>query len=183
MSMNITAGMMTSDQTEHWAYRDAMEQSWWWVTWLPKAQVCDRNQAITAMTLCEIAAQMRASGGHHLDHPQWPLFCDLAGELGMAGLDALGMVDKPLEPGQTSPEPATETRTTYVIQMFSELYNRGWVDDEGQLTDGYPTLAAARDAFPKIRDWDAYRGVHGEVKVRIVERTVTETAYEIEEGA
>lgn len=97
MAMNITDGMMTSDQTEHWASRDAFEASRWWVTWLPNAQVCDRNQAITAMTLCEIAAQMKADGGHHLDHPQWPLFCDLAGELGMAGLDALGMVDKPLE--------------------------------------------------------------------------------------
>lgn len=73
----------------------------------------------------------------------------------------------------------TESRTVYVIQMWTELYGRGWTDVDGQLTDGYPTLDAARAAFPKIRDWDAYKGVHGEVKVRIVERTVTETVREI----
>ncbi len=180
MTLEISSGMMTSDQTDHWAYRDAMERSWWWVTWLPKAQVCDRNQAITAMTLCEIAAEMRASGGHHLDHHQWPLFCDLAGELGMAGLDALGMLDKPLEPGQTSPAPATESRTRYWIQMQCDLLGSDYADVEGQLTDGYGTLQEARRAAPGLRDWRRLEGNLGSpVRLRVVERTVTETAFEI----
>ena len=77
----------------------------------------------------------------------------------------------------------SESRTTYVIQMFFELYadwSRGgsWKDISGQLTDGYKTAGAARDAF--AAGWDRLKRDFPEPgRFRIVERTVTETVHEI----
>ena len=76
-----------------------------------------------------------------------------------------------------------ESRTTYVIQIYSTTIPR-WADLSGQLTEGYRSVAQARKALA-CGWWDLERlnNTLGEVRFRIVERTVTETAYEIEEGS
>lgn len=84
MATTITDNLITSDTTTHRACRDALEPAWWWVTWLPTGQVCDRNQAITAITIAEAVA-----AGVKPGHQDWPLLRDLAAELGLSGKQAL----------------------------------------------------------------------------------------------
>jgi hypothetical protein len=74
----------------------------------------------------------------------------------------------------------TETRTCYVIQIHSTVIPR-WTDLDGQLTDGYISVEQARKALAGgWWDLDRLKGtLGGEVRFRIVERTVTETPFEI----
>jgi hypothetical protein len=92
MAIRITENEMTSDQTPHRARRDASDRLRWCVSWLPQGRTCDRNQAISAMVLAVTVEQIVRDGGHHLDHRLWQFVCNWAGELGMGGLDALGML-------------------------------------------------------------------------------------------
>src|SRR5258706_13338291 len=89
----ITETLMTSDTTHHWAARDTFEYGWWWVTWMPQHQFCDRNQAITAMIIAEFAV-LGVEPGHRL----WPHMVNFAAELGMSGEQALALAKTPLEP-------------------------------------------------------------------------------------
>ena len=62
MTLTINDTTMTSDQTPHTA-RHAPSRNGWEVSWLP-GQILDRNTAITAMILADIAADER--------HPRGP---------------------------------------------------------------------------------------------------------------
>jgi hypothetical protein len=70
-----------------------------------------------------------------------------------------------------------QSRTYYVIQFYSDLCGQGWTDLDGQLTRGYETLTQAREAFATQWDRKKLALIYG--GFRIVERTVTENAFEI----
>ena len=56
MTLTINDATMTSDQTAHTARQAPGRQYLWEVSWLP-GQVLDRNSAITAMTLADLAGE------------------------------------------------------------------------------------------------------------------------------
>ena len=91
MTLTITDTTMTSDHTAHSA-RQAPSRDGWEVSWLP-GQVLDRNTAITAMTLADIAAEHDL----HDRHPLWPHIESWAGELGLTASGVLSRVSQPPE--------------------------------------------------------------------------------------
>ena len=95
MTVTITDATMTSDQTAHTARLAPGGQHLWEVSWLP-GRALDRNSAITAMTLAEIA------GEHGLDerHQLWPFIQGWAAELGLTGADAINRAARPAGPRQ-----------------------------------------------------------------------------------
>ena len=93
MTLTITGTTMTSDHTAHTA-RQAPGRNAWKVSWLP-GQALDRNTAITAMTLAEVAAEDDLHEGHRL----WPHIQGWAAELGLTGPDAIARATQPPGPG------------------------------------------------------------------------------------
>jgi hypothetical protein len=93
MTLTITGTTMTSDHTAHTA-RQAPGRNGWEVSWLP-GQALDRNTAITAMTLADVAAQDDLHEGHRL----WPHIQGWAAELGLTGPDAITRATQPPGPG------------------------------------------------------------------------------------
>jgi hypothetical protein len=81
---------MTSDQTLHPARKAPGRQPGWEVSWLP-GQIMDRNTAITAMTLADIAGE----GDPHQGHRLWPHIESWAAELGLTGSDAIASASQP----------------------------------------------------------------------------------------
>ena len=61
MTLTIHDTAMTSDQTAHTA-RHAPSRNGWEVSWLP-GQTLDRNTAITAMILADLASRRRPPRG------------------------------------------------------------------------------------------------------------------------
>jgi hypothetical protein len=97
MTLTINDTTITSDQNPHTA-RQSPGQHEWQVSWLP-GQVLDRNTAITAMVLADIAGQGDLHNGHRL----WPHIESWAAELGLTGPDAIAQASQPargLDPGQ-----------------------------------------------------------------------------------
>ena len=95
MTLTSTATMMTSDQTAHTARLAPGSQHLWEVSWLP-GQALDRNSAITAMTLAELAGEPDLNERHRL----WPFIQSWAAELGLTGSDAISRASQPASPGQ-----------------------------------------------------------------------------------
>ena len=93
MTLTINDTTMTSDHTPHSA-RQARGRNDWEVSWLP-GQALDRNTAITAMTLAEVAAKDDLHEGHRL----WPHIQSWAAELGLTGPDAIARATQPPGPG------------------------------------------------------------------------------------
>jgi hypothetical protein len=93
MTLTITGTTMTSDHTAHTA-RQAPGRNGWEVSWLP-GQTLDRNTAITAITLAEVAAKDDLHEGHRL----WPHIQGWAAELGLTGPDAIARATQPPGPG------------------------------------------------------------------------------------
>ena len=89
MALTISDTAMTSDQTAHTA-RQAPSGHGWEVSWLP-GQTLDRNTAITAMVLADIAAERDLREGHQL----WPHIQSWAGELGLTAPDAIARASQP----------------------------------------------------------------------------------------
>lgn len=94
MGTTITEYRITSDQTSHTAFLAAPGywETGWIVTWTGKT-FNSRNEAITAVTVAEVFAELyrdlwRTAGNDQHMHSSWPLFADLAGELGMTPDDA-----------------------------------------------------------------------------------------------
>lgn len=87
--MRITDDSMVSDRTRHEAHTVHSGESYgpWAVSWLPERAV-NRNQAITAMTLAEIAAGVLLDS----QDPMWAVIDDFAAELGLTGPDAVGRI-------------------------------------------------------------------------------------------
>jgi hypothetical protein len=90
MTLTINDTTMTSDQTLHTARQTAGLEHRWEVSWLP-GQTLDRNTAITAMTLADIAAEKGVHEGHRL----WPHIQSWAEELGLTGSDAIARASQP----------------------------------------------------------------------------------------
>jgi hypothetical protein len=90
MTLTINDTTMTSDQTTHIAQQAHGPQRGWEVTWLP-GQLLDRNTAITAMTLADLAGEPGLGEGHRL----WPAIQSWSAELGLSGADAVNRVSQP----------------------------------------------------------------------------------------
>ena len=95
MTLTINDATMTSDQTAHTARLAPGGQHLWEVSWLP-GRALDRNSAITAMTLADLAS------GHDLSerHQLWPFIQGWAAELGLTGSDAITRAAQPGSPCQ-----------------------------------------------------------------------------------
>ena len=102
MSLTITDTTMTSDQSAHTA-RHAPDRNGWEVSWLP-GQTLDRNTAITAMVLADIAAERDLREGHRL----WPHIQSWAEELGLTASEAIAQASQP--PGDTNRQPDQASR-------------------------------------------------------------------------
>ena len=90
MTLTINDTTMTSDQTTHVARQASGPQRGWEVTWLP-GQILDRNTAITAMTLADVAGEPDLGEGHRL----WPAVQSWSAELGLSETDAITRASQP----------------------------------------------------------------------------------------
>ena len=89
MTLTINDTSMTSDHTPHSAWQ-APNRNSWEVSWLP-GQTLDRNTAITAMILADLAGEQDLHQGHRL----WPAIQSWAAELGLTGPEALAAASRP----------------------------------------------------------------------------------------
>jgi hypothetical protein len=90
MAIRIDDTFMSSDQSSHTARPVSGRPSEWEVSWLPGRTV-DRNTAVTAMVLAEIAASGEIRDGHRL----WPHVQRWAEEVGLTGTDAMAQAVVP----------------------------------------------------------------------------------------
>ena len=103
MSLFIGDTAMTSDQSTHTARQVPGPSRGWEVSWLP-GQTFDRNTAITAMMLADIAA----TGDIHPDHRLWPAVKSWSAEVGLTGPDAISRASQPLPGSSRQQEPIIE---------------------------------------------------------------------------
>ena len=106
MTLTINDTAMTSDRTAHTARPAPGRQHQWEVSWLP-GQILDRNTAITAMILADIAAEPGLHEGHRL----WPHIQSWAQELGLTAPDAIaqasqlpGDINRPQDQASRQPD-------------------------------------------------------------------------------
>ena len=102
MTLTINDTTMTSDHTAHTARQTPGLQHQWEVSWLP-GQTLDRNTAITAMTLADLAGEEDLHDGHRL----WPHIQSWAGELSLTAPDAITRINQPRADITRHPEPAS----------------------------------------------------------------------------
>jgi hypothetical protein len=95
MTLIINDATMTSDQTAHTARLAPGSQHLWEVSWLP-GQALDRNSAITAMTLADIASERGLDERHRL----WPFIQSWAAELSLTGPEAISQASQSGTPRQ-----------------------------------------------------------------------------------
>jgi len=89
MTLTIQDKRVSSDNTRHTARLAPGHEHAWRVSWLP-GRLLDRNSAITAMTLADVAATDDVRAGHRL----WPHIEGWAAELGLTAPDALAWVGR-----------------------------------------------------------------------------------------
>jgi len=89
MTLTINDTSMTSDYTAHTA-QETPSRTGWEVSWLP-GQTLDRNTAITAMTLADLAGEHDLHQGHRL----CPHIAGWAAELGPTGPEAIARATQP----------------------------------------------------------------------------------------
>jgi hypothetical protein len=99
MALTIDETVMTSDQSPHIARQAPDARYGWEVSWLP-GQVLDRDTAITAMILADIAA----TGDIHPDHRLWPAVQSWSAELSLTGRDAIARAAQPPPDATRQPE-------------------------------------------------------------------------------
>ena len=102
MTLTINDTTMTSDRTAHAARQAPGLQHQWEVSWLP-GQPLDRNAAITAMVLADVAGQEDLHDGHRL----WPHIQSWAGELSLTAPDAIARIGQPPSDPNRHPERAS----------------------------------------------------------------------------
>ena len=90
MGLTINDDSITGDHTSHTARPAPGHLGAWEVSWLP-GQLLDRNTAITAMVLADIASSSALDDGHRL----WPHVQGWAAELGLTAPDAVARVSQP----------------------------------------------------------------------------------------
>jgi hypothetical protein len=100
MTLTINDTTMTSDQTTHIARQTHSPHHGWEVSWLP-GRVLDRNTAITAMTLADIAGEPSLGEAHRL----WPAVQSWSAELGLSEADAINRASQPPAAAARQPEP------------------------------------------------------------------------------
>lgn len=96
MTLTIQDDNISSDRTRHTACLTPGHDHVWRVSWLP-GRLMDRNSAITAMTLAEVATD-EVNPGHRL----WLHIEGWSAELGLKVPDALTWISQP--PGSVSSE-------------------------------------------------------------------------------
>jgi hypothetical protein len=96
MALTIWDDSIASDRTAHTARPVADDRHRWEVSWLPGRSM-DRNSAITAMVLADIAGPGDVRAGHRL----WVHLEGWAAELGLTAPDVLAQTSSP--PGWASP--------------------------------------------------------------------------------
>jgi hypothetical protein len=99
VSLTINDDNMTSDQSLHTARQVPGHRHGWEVTWLP-GQILDRDTAITAMILADIAATGDIAPGHRL----WPAVQSWSAEVGLTAPDAINRAAHP-PPVTRQPQP------------------------------------------------------------------------------
>ena len=107
MTLSIGDSTMTSDQSPHTARQMPGRPYQWQVSWLPGRTV-DRDTAITAMILADIASRGNLHEGHRL----WPHIQGWAEELGLTAPDAIAHATQPpgdinhhQDPASRQPDP------------------------------------------------------------------------------
>lgn len=100
MTLTILDDNISSDRTAHTACLAPGHQHSWHVSWLPGRHM-DRNTAITAMVLADVAG----AGDVHAGHRLWPHIQGWAAELELTAPDALAWISQTL--GRTSIEKDT----------------------------------------------------------------------------
>jgi hypothetical protein len=152
MALTITDEIMRSDQTAHTARLGHFEAGdAWRVSWLPH-RLMDRNAAITAMTLADLASQGEGISSH--DDPRWPTVEALAAELGLSGPDAVVRISEP-GPG-TAPRADAAGIAGAVLCAHAEQDGRGahWLaPDEKCEAVGVDGVSRASDVVRKPRRW------------------------------
>jgi hypothetical protein len=104
MTLTILDDRISGDHTTHTACLAPDRQHSWHVSWLP-GRLMDRNTAITAMVLADVAG----AGDVHAGHRLWPHIQGWAAELDLTAPDALAWISQTLgrtgiEKGPTVPE-------------------------------------------------------------------------------
>jgi hypothetical protein len=84
MTLLICDSEISSDRTGHTARLAPGQQHAWEVSWLP-GRLMDRNTAITAMVLADVAGPGELHAGHRL----WPHVEGWAAELGLTAPEAV----------------------------------------------------------------------------------------------
>lgn len=90
MDLTITSDHISGAHTPHTARPVPGHPHAWQVSWLP-GRLLDRNTAITAMVLADIAAASSPQPGDHL----WPHLEGWAAEIGLTAPDALARAAQP----------------------------------------------------------------------------------------
>ena len=136
MTLTINDITITSDQNPHTARLAPGCPHIWQASWLP-GEVLDRNSAITAMILADIAGK----GDLHQGHRLWPHIESWAAELGLTGPDAIARASQPprhLVPGQerasqpdTPSRPAGSTGRAGRLPEDATPAPEGTAEDEG----------------------------------------------------
>jgi hypothetical protein len=90
MSLTITDDHISGDYTRHTARAVTGRPHAWEVSWLP-GRLLDRNTAITAMVLAEVAGASTPQAGDRL----WPHIESWAAEIGLTAADVLARVSQP----------------------------------------------------------------------------------------
>jgi hypothetical protein len=91
MTLTIDDASMTSGASPHAAHRVPGRDHEWEVSWLP-GRALDRNAAITAMVIADLAAEESLSEAHRL----WPFVEGWAAELGLTAGEAAAAVKEPI---------------------------------------------------------------------------------------
>ena len=95
MTLTSTDTTMSSDQTAHTARLAPGSQHLWEVSWLP-GKALDRNSAMNAMIVADLASDADLNERHHL----WPFIQSWAAGLGLTGSDAISRASQPGIPRQ-----------------------------------------------------------------------------------
>jgi hypothetical protein len=104
MSLTITDDLITGESTPHTARPVPSHPHAWQVSWLPGRHL-DRNSAITAMVLADLAARDPRPG-----HRIWPFVQSWAAELGLTAPGAIALAAQPpaQEPALSPPDHEAE---------------------------------------------------------------------------
>lgn len=104
MRLTITSDLITGEHTAHTARPVPGHPHTWQVTWLP-GRLLDRNSAITAMVLADLAGS-----DPHPEHRIWPAIQNWAAELSLTAPRAIALASQPSqksiskEPAATPPD-------------------------------------------------------------------------------